>query len=109
MSWVGISSSILFPSGLLILDFGRWIFDLGLNIDTILAKQSSRTFFWKIKGKQEKRPSRLLCEYSIYYNISRTIWMIKSLRIVTYVLWLLTCSFMYCTMLCNFETSIWYS
>ena len=66
MSWVGISSSILFPSGLLILDFGRWIFDLGLNIDTILAKQSSRTFFWKIKGKQEKRPSRLLYEYCIY-------------------------------------------
>ena len=25
-----------------------------------------------------------------YYNISRTIWMIKSLKIVTYVLWLLT-------------------
>ena len=46
-----------------------------------------------------------------YYNISRTIWMIKSLKIVTYVLWLLTCCYMswYCTMLCNFGTSIWYS
>ena len=46
-----------------------------------------------------------------YYNISRTIWIIKSLKIVTYVLWLLTCYYMswYCTMLCNFGTSIWYS
>ena len=39
-----------------------------------------------------------------HYNISRTIWMIKSLKIVTYVSWLLTCCYMswYCTMLCNF-------
>ena len=29
-----------------------------------------------------------------YYNISRTIWMIKSLKIVTYVFWLLTCCYM---------------
>ena len=37
--------------------------------------------------------------------------MIKSLKIVTYVLWLLSCCYMswYCTMLCNFGTSIWYS
>ena len=46
-----------------------------------------------------------------YYNISRIIWMIKSLKIVNYVLWLLTYCYMswYCTMLCNFGTSIWYS
>ena len=46
-----------------------------------------------------------------YYNISRTIWMIESLKIVTYVLWLLTCWYMscYCTMLCNLGTSILYS
>ena len=46
-----------------------------------------------------------------YYNISRTIWIIKSQKTVTYVLWLLTSWYMswYCTMLCNFGTSIWYS
>ena len=34
-----------------------------------------------------------------YDNITRTKWMIKSLKIVTYVLWLSTCCYMcwYCT------------
>ena len=46
-----------------------------------------------------------------YYSISRTFWMIKSLKKVIYVLWLLTCSYMSwcCTMFCNLGTSIWYS
>ena len=30
-------------------------------LDSILTKQSRSMFIWKVKGKQEKRPSRLLC------------------------------------------------
>ena len=76
-----------------------------------------------LKIKQELK-ALLDPEFIHYYNISRTILMIKSLKIVTSVLWLLPClgiapcyailEFLfgipecftmsgYCTMLCNSE------
>ena len=72
---------------------------------------SSSSYSLKSTHILTRAESSLRSGVSQYYNISRTIWMIKSLKIVTYVLWLLTCCYMswYCTILCNFRTSIWYS
>ena len=96
---------------------GNWIKTLGnVIIKNVIGEAFKQKFTccYLKRPKITKQELKALLDpkFSIFTTfVDWTNWMIKSLKIVTYVLWLLTCCYMswYCTMLRNFGTSIWYS